>query len=59
MASKWKYQKGKYKQINIQFRIDNDNDMLLYHFIKSFDNQSKRIKQLIEKDMWEHAYNEE
>lgn len=59
MASKWKYQKGKYKQINIQFRIDNHEDMLLYHYIKSFDNQSEHIKMLINDDMWKHAYEEE
>ena len=53
MASKWKYQKGKYKYINIPFRIENDDDMALYHYVKEFDNQVDFVKSLIEKDLWE------
>ena len=59
MASKWKYQKGKYKQIALKFSIDNDDEMLLYHYIKQYDNQSEKIKMLIREDMWFSAYNEE
>ena len=59
MASKWQYQKGKYKQINIQFRIDNDDEMILYHYIKQFDNQSEKIKMLIRDDLWRDAYENE
>lgn len=59
MASKWKYQKGKYKQITLKFSIDNDSDMILYHYIKKYENQSESIKKLIWHDMWKHAYEEE
>ena len=59
MASKWKYQKGKYKQIALKFSIDNDDEMMLYHYIKQYDNQSEKIKMLIREDMWFSAYNEE
>ena len=59
MASKWKYQKGKYKQITLKFSLDNDQDMLIYHFIKSFENQSAKIKDLIYYEMWRKAYEEE
>lgn len=58
MGSTWKYQKGKYKQISLKFFIDNEDDMLMYHFIKSFDNQSEKLKELIKSDMWEKAYEE-
>ena len=56
MASKWKYQKGKYKQITLKFAIDDDDEMLLYHFIRSYDNQSAKIKHLIKMEMWKQAY---
>ena len=58
MASKWKYQKGKYKQISIKFVIDDHDDMMLYHFIRTYSNQSVQIKKLIKEEMWKQAYEE-
>ena len=58
MASTWKYQKGKYKQISLKFMIDDEDDMMLYAFIRTYDNQSEAIKKLIRKEMWEKAYEE-
>lgn len=57
--STWKYQKGKYKQISLKFSIENDSDMILYHFLRSFDNRSEYIKKLIEADMNWRAWNDE
>ena len=59
MASKWKYQKGKYKYINIPFKVDNDIDMIIYHYIKEFDNQVDYIKNLVKEDLWRDAYENE
>lgn len=58
MASTWKYQKGKYKQISLKFWIDDDEDVLLYHFIRSYENQQQKIKELIRDEMWRKAYEE-
>ena len=58
MATRWKYQKGKYKQISLKFSIDNEDDMLLYHFLQKYENKSELIKQLINDEMWKVAYNE-
>lgn len=56
MASRWKYQKGKYKQISLKFMVDNPDDMLLYHFMQMYDNKSEMIKKLIQDEMWKKAY---
>lgn len=53
----WDYQKGRYKQVNIKFFVDSDEDMLLYHFLTTSDNRAGFIKKLIKEKMWEDAYN--
>ena len=53
-----KYQKGKYQQINIKFSKENIEDMLVYYYLKQFDNPHVMIKKLIyEKMVKESSYN--
>lgn len=54
----WKYQKGRYKQVNIKFNMEDDLDMLVYHYIVNVQNSSEFIKGLVKSKMWEDAYNE-
>lgn len=53
----WDYQKGRYKQVNIKFNMDDDYDaMLHWYLIVKTDNASRLIKDLIYKHMGEEAY---
>lgn len=54
--SSWDYQKNRYKQIGLKFFTEDSDDMLLFHFLSTFDNKSEYIKKLICEDMWYRAY---
>lgn len=49
----WDYQKGKpYKQVKINFNLDDKIDAIIYHYISHvIENRTKYIKELIYKDM--------
>ena len=55
----WDYQKDRYIQFNLKFNMGDVDDALLCHFLKSFDNQSHYVKQLIKDDMFRRAWNNE
>ena len=55
----WDYQKGRYKQLNIKFDMENDEDILLWHFLSTRSNATRLIKMLIRNELWDCAYNEE
>lgn len=53
----WEYQKGKYKQVNIKFNMDDEYDALLHWYLTvKTDNASRLIKDLIYNHMGEEAY---
>lgn len=53
----WDYQKGKYKQVNIKFNMDDEYDALLHWYLTvKTDNASRLIKDLIYIHMGEEAY---
>lgn len=55
----WDYQRGRYKQINIKFDMQNADDALLHHYIVDCTvNTTARIKCLIYDDMVRSAYYE-
>lgn len=51
----WDYQKGKYKQVSIRFLIEDQEDMLLYHYLNRSDNITQFIKYLIRMEMFHDA----
>lgn len=53
-----KYQKGKYRQISIRFHIQNNDDMMLYHYLSRYGNKTSFLKELIRSEMWKDAYDE-
>ena len=56
----WDYQKNRYKQVNIKFDANNNEDLLLYHFITDCTkNTSALLKKLIYEEMVRCAYGEE
>ena len=48
--SSWEYQKGKYLQLNIKFKCENDIDMRIYQYLKE-NNATDIIKNLVLKDI--------
>lgn len=55
----WDYQKNRYKQINIKFDTNNNDDLILYHFIADCTkNTSALLKKLIYEEMVRSAYEE-
>ena len=53
----WDYQKGKYKQVNIKFNMDDEYDALLHWYLTvKTDNASRLIKELIYDNIGEEAY---
>ena len=53
-----KYQKGRYNQINIKFSKEDIDDLLIYHYIRHFDNPHVMIKQLIYEKMIKESEHE-
>lgn len=52
----WDYQKGKYKQINIKFNMDDDHDALLHWYLTcKTANASRLIKDLVYMKVCEEA----
>ena len=44
----WQYQKGKYKQINIKFNMDDDQDALIHWYLTcKTANATRLIKDLV------------
>lgn len=55
----WKYQKDRYKQVNIKFDMNNLDDAMLHHFVVDLTpNTSRLIKRLIYEEMVRCAYEE-
>ena len=55
----WKYQKDRYKQVNIKFDMNNMDDAMLHHFaVDRTQNTSRLIKRLIYEEMVRCAYEE-
>lgn len=53
----WDYQKGKYKQVNIKFNMDDEYDSLIHWYLTvKTDNASRLIKDLIYQHIGEEAY---
>ena len=46
----WEYQKGKYKQINIKFNMDNDYDALIIKYANEADIDPALVKAFIRKE---------
>ena len=42
----WEYQKGKYKQVNIKFNMDDPVDVKVYNYLKD-GNATRIIKSLV------------
>lgn len=55
----WYYQRGKYKQVSIKFKIGDHNDDLIYWYLTNkVGNISGFVKELILKEMFRNAENE-
>ena len=55
----WEYQKGKYKQLNIKFNLENDYDAAIHHYLTCGDmNASRLIKDLLYNKLEEEAFKE-
>lgn len=53
----WKYQKDRYKQVNIKFNMDDEYDSLIHWYLTvKTDNASRLIKDLIYQYIGEEAY---
>lgn len=53
----WKYQKDRYKQVNIKFNMDDEYDSLIHWYLTvKTDNASRLIKDLIYQHIGEEAY---
>lgn len=52
----WEYQKGRYKQINIKFNMNDDQDALIHWYLTTKTvNATRLIKDLIYKQICEEA----
>ena len=55
----WYYQKDRYKQLSIKFKIGDHNDDLIYWYLTNkVSNVSSFVKDLILKEMFRNAENE-
>ena len=54
----WDYQKEKnYKQVKLNFNLDDTTDALIYHYLNTFKpNRTSYIKRLVYDDMVRWAY---
>lgn len=53
----WDYQRDKYKQINIKFNMDNEDDALMHWYLTvKTANASRLIKDLVYRHIDEEAY---
>ena len=58
--SSWEYQKNRYKQLNIKFNMDNNDDSMIYYYLTcKTDNATRLIKNLLLDQIWKDAYNEQ
>ena len=58
--SSWEYQKNRYKQLNIKFNMDNDDDSMIYYYLTcKTGNATRLIKDLLLEQIWKDAYNEQ
>lgn len=52
MAKSWHYQKNdRYKQVNIKFFMEDLDDVLLFHYLHTYNNYTEYLKNLIKDDM--------
>ena len=52
----WEYQKGKYKQINIKFNMNDDYDSLIHWYLTcKTTNATRTIKDLVYQKICEEA----